>query len=212
MRYDMGASPIATSQRRRSTARRLLWPPIALLASVTVGSLAYTRVTAAKPQAGGGAPAAAPASAGRILPGMASGAGTVTSSKPFKVAQVFLRNPTKRITYMVYATASTTGNYRVVNLFPGDYEVAARAPVEGMETDMKPASVKAGEALKVDLALHDEKEGSWIDTNYGGPDTEIKYGTYAEIFPPGPGLEVLQRTCQRCHGVNHEPLNPGSMD
>src|SRR3989338_2032116 len=82
MRYDKGASPTATSPRRPSTARRLVWPLIALAASVTVGSLAYTGVSAAKMQAGGGAPAAAPAAL-IVLPGTASASGTVTASKPF---------------------------------------------------------------------------------------------------------------------------------
>ena len=54
MRYFIRASAGATSERRSRTRRRL-WPLIALVASVAVGSLAYTHVSAAKMQAGAAA-------------------------------------------------------------------------------------------------------------------------------------------------------------
>ena len=38
------------------------------------------------------------------LPGMASLSGTVESSKPFKAAQVYIKNVDKRIMYMVYTS------------------------------------------------------------------------------------------------------------
>src|SRR5262245_51622147 len=49
------------------------------------------------------------------LQGMGSVSGTVTASKPFKAAQVYLRNVDKRIQYMVYTNA---GAFRAVALFP----------------------------------------------------------------------------------------------
>jgi hypothetical protein len=55
------------------------------------------------------------------LPGMASLSGTVESAKPFKAAQVYIKNVDKRIMYMVYTSA---GQFRAVQLFPGNYEVS----------------------------------------------------------------------------------------
>jgi len=206
MRYDMGASPTATSPRRPSTARRLVWPLIALLASVTVGSLAYTGVSAARMQAGGGAPAAAPA-ARIVLPGTASASGTVTASKPFVAAQVYFRNPQKRVTYMSYTGA---GAFTVVAMFPGDYEAVVRA--KGLESDVQKLSLKAGDAPKLTFTLHDAAENSYVEQHFGAWPRRIKYGSYEELFPPDKGRDVLERTCMRCHGADHESLNPGSRD
>src|SRR5262245_53550116 len=54
------------------------------------------------------------------VPGTATVSGVVDSSKPFHAAQVYLRNPQKRMVYMVYTVA---GHYEASQLFPGDYEV-----------------------------------------------------------------------------------------
>ena len=47
--------------------------------------------------------------------------GAVEAPKPFKAAQVYIRNVDKNILYMVYASG---GRYHAVNLFPGNYEVS----------------------------------------------------------------------------------------
>src|ERR1700688_4816725 len=48
------------------------------------------------------------------LQGMGSVSGTVTAAKPFKAAQVYIRNVDKRVLYMVYTNA---GAFRAVALF-----------------------------------------------------------------------------------------------
>jgi streptogramin lyase len=143
-----------------------------------------------------------------VLPGMASASGTVTASKPFKAAQVFFRHPQKRVTYLVY---TGVGQYRVVDLFPGEYEVSARANWNELESDVQKITVKAGEAPTINIALHDGARGSYQQKMFGGPEP-ITYLTYDQMFPPGKGRDVLERTCMRCHGENHEPMNPGSAD
>jgi len=50
--------------------------------------------------------------------------GTVTSAKPFKAAQVYIRNVDMRIMYMVFTNA---GQFRAVSLFPGNYEISVTA-------------------------------------------------------------------------------------
>src|SRR5207248_8856880 len=57
------------------------------------------------------------------LSGMGNLSGTVTSSRPFKAAQVYMRNVDKRIMYTVYTNA---GQFRSVALFPGNYEVSVK--------------------------------------------------------------------------------------
>src|SRR5213593_3141526 len=66
------------------------------------------------------APNAAPRGSAKDQQGMASLSGTVTAAKPFKAAQVYIRNVDKRMLYMVYTNA---GAFRAVALFPGNYEV-----------------------------------------------------------------------------------------
>src|SRR6058998_95018 len=55
------------------------------------------------------------------LTGMATMTGSVSAGRPFKAAQVYIRNTDKRILYMVYTNA---GQFRALGLFPGSYEVS----------------------------------------------------------------------------------------
>ena len=55
---------------------------------------------------------------------MASLTGTVEATRPFKAAQVYIRNVDKRMQYMVYTSA---GKFRAVALLPGNYEITAQA-------------------------------------------------------------------------------------
>ena len=65
------------------------------------------------------------------LPGTATVSGTVDSALPFKAAQVYFRNPAKRMLYMVYTVG---GHYQAMQLFPGEYEVSVKA--KGLNSDM----------------------------------------------------------------------------
>ena len=80
------------------------------------------------------------------LSAMGNLSGTVTSSRPFKAAQVYLRNVDKRIMYMVYTNA---GQFRSVALFPGNYEISVTA--KGFLSDVQKLVVKAGDNPKVSL-------------------------------------------------------------
>ena len=200
MKFNSSISSIA-----RSTAGRQRWLVIglvALTASIAVGSMKRGgNLNAAAPQNGGGA-----ARSGKLLPGTASASGTVTSSAPFKAAQVCFRNPEKRMTYMVFTSG---GQFRAVDLFPGNYEVSVA--VKRLESDVQKVTLKAGEAPAMTLALHDAAPGSYQSQMFGGPDN-IKLEPYDEIYPPGPGRDVAERTCITCHGENLLPEAPGSAD
>lgn len=130
--------------------------------------------------------------------GTAGLSGTVDSTAPFKAAQVFIRNMDKRIQYMVYTNA---GQFRAVALFPGNYEVSASG--QGLESDVQKLVLKSGDNPKLKLSLH----GASRNTGANAPVVEQSYD---EIYPPGPGRDVAERTCLICHGENFIPSRPGS--
>src|SRR5262249_20909954 len=47
-------------------------------------------------------------------------------------------------------------------------------------------------------------------TGVAVPKKEIKLASYDEIYPPGPGREVLEAVCFNCHGENAFALSPRS--
>src|SRR5438034_10930976 len=140
MRYDMDAS---------KTARRVLLPVIVVV--LAVGYLAVGR--------GGWAFAPVTTVQAPALRGMASMSGTVTSSKPFKAAQVYIRNVDMRIMYMVFTNA---GQFRAVSLFPGNYEVAA--PPKGVRSVVRKVNVKAAEMRKSNLPFQDASAAIQAET------------------------------------------------
>jgi len=59
----------------------------------------------------------------------------VMAPRPFTAAHVYLYNPEKRVTYMVYTRA---GTYQAINLYPGEYEVRAARRGEAIAPDPGP--------------------------------------------------------------------------
>ena len=60
---------------------------------------------------------AAGVAAESTIAGTGAVSGTVTASKPFTAAQVYLRHAAKPVTFMVYTSG---GNYQAINVLPGD--------------------------------------------------------------------------------------------
>lgn len=144
--------------------------------------------------------------------------GTVTASKPFKAAQVYLRSTDarRRMLYMVYTEA---GAFKTVAVLPGNYEVTAMA--RGLESSPQPLVVKAGSNPTISLAMRDAKDPnqfpSSVDPSLARaangvlpPKKDVTVGSYDQIYPPGPGRVVLETLCMNCHGVNYFPINPRS--
>src|SRR6266850_2574679 len=180
-----------------------------LLIIALMGSLAIAYAVFG---AGGSAVASPAAAQGAALPGTASLSGTVDSTAPFKAAQVFIRNVDKRILYMVYTNA---GQFRAVALFPGNYEI--NASTKGLESDVQKLTLKAGENPKLKLSLHSTTGTSArtvvnaLETNTESNSTVSIEQSYDEIYPPGPGRDVAERTCIICHGENFLPGQPGNL-
>ena len=146
------------------------------------------------------------------IAGTASLSGAVDSSTPFKAAQVFIRNTDKRILYMVYTNA---GQFRAVTLFPGNYEV--KVSTKGQESDVQKLTLKAGDSPKLKLSLHAMAASSQrtvvnaLETNTESNSVVNIEQPYDEVYPPGPGRDVAERTCIICHGENFLPGRPGNL-
>src|SRR6266849_9847754 len=144
---------------------------------------------------------------------MASMSGRVTSSKPFKAAQVYIRNVDMRIMYMVFTNA---GQFRAVSLFPGNYEISATA--KGFKSDVQKLAVKTGDSPKIKVSLQEvassnEGEADPLQNveTLASARVKVSFDVYDNIYPPGPGRDVAERTCIICHGENFLPSQPGSL-
>jgi virginiamycin B lyase len=126
------------------------------------------------------------------IPSTATLSGTVDSPKPFKAAQVYIRNADKRMLYMVYTVG---GHYRAMDLFPGDYEVSVKA--KDLDSGTTKLTLKAGQNATANFSLH---ESTASDLK-----KDVTYQKFDEIYPPGPGLDVAKKTCFYCHGQDFLP-------
>jgi virginiamycin B lyase len=143
------------------------------------------------------------------IQGTGSISGTVEARKPFKAAQVYIRNVEKRILYMVYTNG---GRFRAVNLFPGSYEI--NVEVKGMESGVRNFVVKAGDHRTLKLSLRDSVKPGFRPSAVpdSGAGEKFAFQSYDEIYPPGPGKQIVEQVCMTCHSENHFPLKPRSEE
>jgi streptogramin lyase len=137
------------------------------------------------------------------LPGTATLSGIVDAARPFKAAQVYIRNVDRRMLYMVYTNA---GKFRAVALLPGNYEINAQA--RGLVSDVQKLAIKAGDRPQLNFSLKDASRPDRFPTTV---DTQARPPTlhsYDEIYPPGPGKKVIEEVCLACHGENFFPMRP----
>lgn len=140
-----------------------------------------------------------------VLAGFGGVTGTLTGPPPGAIVPVYLFNKELNVGYGVFAV---NGAYRAVNLFPGRYQIEVPhwyAPSkDGLELDPTSVVVTAGGHAKANLKLRVVPP----KLNYTGRET-YKTGVvvqpYDQIYPPGKGREVLERSCMVCHGVNFIP-------
>ena len=146
------------------------------------------------------------------IAGTATLSGTVESSTPYSAAQVFIRNTDKRMLYMVYTNAK---RFRAVALFPGTYEISAAT--KDLTSNVQKLTVKAGDSPKVTLtfaqpaAAADRAIVNANESESQGVSRIRLEGSYDEVYPPGPGREIAERTCMICHGENFLSTQPATV-
>lgn len=161
---------------------------------------------------------------GDMLPGMGQLSGSVTGSKPNLLASVMARNTDNDVGFMVYVV---NDKYRTVNLFPGNYEVTIKPATgqlftEGFEHQTRKIVIAADEHVTLDFSLKSKMyepdyaggmtyHGGWSDAVNGNPfpppSPDAKVYPYDEIYPPGPGRDIMERTCMGCHTVQFFAYN-----
>src|SRR5882672_8648032 len=136
------------NEARARTATRRVWSAaIALTGTLLAAAVVFQVRGIAAPEQ---TPAPQRSAGAGGLTGMATMTGSVTAGKPFKAAQVYIRNTDKRILYMVYTNA---GQFRARALFPGNYEVSVTA--KGLKSDIQRLAIKAGDAPNLKFSLTD---------------------------------------------------------
>lgn len=152
--------------------------------------------------------AVAPAGADPV-PGLSQVEGSVTAPKSVAGTKVTLKNIDRNVSYTVFAAK---GRYRAVNMFPGRYEVTVEK--RGLSAPVKQFALAADGKATVDLAL---TEAPTSPSYVGGRTLEEiesadQIVSYAKLYPPGPGKDILDRTCVVCHGVNFIPTLPQARE
>src|SRR5207244_7213459 len=138
--------------------------------------------------------------------------GTVQSSTPYSAAQVFVRNTDKRMLYMVYTNVK---RFRAVALFPGNYEISAAT--RELKSDVQKLTIKAGESPKVTLTFAqpataaDRAVVNANESESQGVSRIRVEASYYEIYPPGPGRGIAERSCMSCHGENFLSTQPATV-
>ena len=178
VRDKMGTLKMLQSSGQRSMRRRQVLMLVIAVTGLVVGYLVSVGGVGAKAQSRENAAS---------LRGMASLTGTVDATRPFKAAQVFIRNVDKRMLYMVYTNA---GKFRAVALLPGNYEINVQA--RGLESDVQKLVIKAGDRPDVKLSLLDASSPDRFPSAAPVPSRGIALQSYDQIYPPGPGKQVME--------------------
>jgi hypothetical protein len=122
MEHKMEISSLLPSSNRRSIRIGHALVLTAVVAGAVAGYVVFS----------GSAGAAAQSRDKVSLKDMPSVTGTLEAARPFKAAQVYLRNVDRRMSYMVYSQA---GKFRAVALLAGNYEIHAEA--RGLQSDVQ---------------------------------------------------------------------------
>ena len=155
-----------------------------------------------------------------LLPGYSQLSGTVTGSEPGVLPVVYAYNNDKDVGYTVYVI---DGKYRAVNLIPGPYAVTIRPAVdqlEGFTEETVKLDVGADVHVTADFALKNVGPvPNYVNglpyeactANRPTPDDipcePYTIEPYAKIYPPGPGRDIMERTCLACHHVQLYAFN-----
>ena len=151
---------------------------------------------------------------GAGLPGYGELTGRVSGGGTGVLPVVYAYNTAKDVSYTVFVV---NGRYRAVNLLPGPYEVTLRPAVnqlEGFAAQTIKMTVSADARVKANFAI--AKVHKVVDYVGGHPyeacarnqpDCGARVLPYEQVYPPGAGRDIVERTCFGCHQVNFFPYN-----
>jgi len=153
---------------------------------------------------------AAPVTAAETA-GLGEISGRVSGTQPDALAVVFAHDARRDVAYTVYVV---DGRYRATQVLPGTYRITVRPAVgqlKGFAPQSLERAVAAGARVRADFALGPVKAmpnyvgGMPYDGDPKFPDGKIL--PYDQVYPPGPGRVIVERTCNACHAVNFLPYN-----
>ncbi|HWF38216.1 MAG TPA: carboxypeptidase regulatory-like domain-containing protein [Candidatus Acidoferrales bacterium] len=87
-----------------------------------------------------------------------------------------------------YTVFTKDGHYTVPPALVGRYEMSVLQ--DGYNSQTKTVELGTGQSLTVDLATNRNPD----------PKTDVVYKTFDQMYPPGPGLDLLKKNCLGCHG------------
>lgn len=129
--------------------------------------------------------------------------GTVTADQGQVIGfRVAAHNLDRRLWYTVF---TNKGRYTVPQALPGRYEIVVNEP--GFDSPTASVQLGAGESKTANLALKNKmaNAGSGADEmlpgrRRGSSAKKLVYvNSMEEIFPPGPGQELVRELCVGCH-------------
>jgi len=129
-----------------------------------------------------------PSNAQKVVRGTIKG--TVSADQGQVVGfRVAAHNLDQRIWYTVF---TVKGQYNIPQALPGRYEIMVYEP--DYDSPTSPVQLGPGENKTADFMI--KKKASTDDNS------KIEYvSNMDEIFPPGPGLDMLKEDCTGCHAM-----------
>jgi Carboxypeptidase regulatory-like domain len=113
-------------------------------------------------------------------------AGTVTADQgPVRGFRLTVHNLRHMIWYVVF---TKDGKYTVPRALPGPYEISVLQA--GYDAPVEMVELGPGESRTVNIELKKQPEKP----------SDVVYKTFAQMYPPGPGLDLLKKNCLGCHG------------
>src|SRR5262245_14721727 len=140
-----------------------------------------------------------------VVSAQAPARGTITgmvTSEEGKVVglRVAAHNLDQRLWYVVF---TNKGRYTVPQALPGRYEIMVNEPAFGSPREA--VTLRAGDTQTVNIALDklpDDTRPLVITGNMGGGQGAGKidfFKTLDEVYPPGPGRDLIRANCTGCH-------------
>lgn len=126
------------------------------------------------------------------VPATATISGKITADKgPVVAVRVKATDASRKMAYVVF---SNKGRYHLYNLPAGKYQVTVLE--DNFASAVANVELEEGETKTVDIALTART-----------PAPNYEYVDFDQLYPPGPGRELLLNHCLGCHSIQHIPMH-----